>query len=242
MSSSERHELYEEDAGAYALGALSDEENTRFVRHLLECHLCQDEVDRLQRAVDALPRSVTPLPAPEDLKHAVMDVVNADVGQAAARPSALARLRSSFAGLGALRARAVSLSAAAVLLVGLVAGFGVSRVVDHQPGDRVVTAKFDTSRVAHGSGNLVIAGHSADAGGTLRVHGMPSLPGDETYQVWLRRRGETIPKALFNVSGDGSGLTAVDGDLKDADAVLVTREAAGGARSPSGKPVLTVKL
>jgi hypothetical protein len=96
--------------------------------------------------------------------------------------------------------------------------------------------------MAHASGNLTIGGKSQDAGGTLRVHGMPSLPQGKTYQVWLQRKGEMIPKALFSVGGDGNGLTAVDGDLDGAQAVLVTRERAGGARSPTGRPVLSVKL
>ncbi|MGI8749465.1 MAG: anti-sigma factor [Thermoleophilaceae bacterium] len=239
----ERHEIYEQDSGAYVLGALSEEEQTRFVRHLLECHLCQDDVDRLQRAVDVLPRSVTPVSAPPSLRAAVMDVVRSDLDEAADRPGLLARLRGRFARAGRLRLRAISISAAAILFVGLLGGFGLSRVVDHNGrGERVLTAQFDKSRMASGSGNLVVAGKSADAGGTLRVHGMASLPGDETYQVWLQRNGETIPKALFNVGQDGNGLTAVDGKLDDADAVVVTREAAGGARSPTRKPVLTVKL
>lgn len=238
----ERHEIHEQDSGAYVLGALSDEEHTRFVRHLMECHVCRDEVDRLERAVHALPRSVTPLDAPASLRAAVMDSVHADLGEAPDRPGLVARVRERFGAAGGLRLRVASLSAAAMLLVGLIGGFGLSRLLDDGSGERVVTAKFDNSRVASGSGSLVIGGNSHDAGGTLRVHGMPSLPGNETYQVWLQRNGETIPKALFNVGEDGTGLTAVDGKLDDADAVMVTREASGGARSPTGKPVLTVKL
>jgi anti-sigma-K factor RskA len=234
----ERHELYEEDAGAYLLGALSDEEHTRFVRHLRECHICRDEVDRLQFAVDALPRSVTPLVAPASLRTSVMDAVRADVREP--EPESLgARLRARLPRMSAARLRVASLSAAVLLLVGIAGGFGLSQVVGGD-GERTLNAKFDTSRVANGSGNLVIGGNKA-AGGTLRVHGMPSLRSNETYQVWLQRDGEVIPKALFTVSGDGNGLTAVD-DLADADAVMVTREPAGGARSPSGPPVVTVKL
>lgn len=238
----ERHEIYEQDSGAYVLGALSDEEHTRFVRHLLECHVCRDEVDRLERAVDALPRSVTPLEAPASLRAAVMESVRADLGEAPDRPGLIARARERLGAAGGLRLRAVSLSAAAILFLGLVGGLGLSRLLDDGSGERVVTARFDHSRVASGSGSLVIGRNSHDAGGTLRVHGMPSLPGNETYQVWLRRNGEVIPKALFNVGEDGTGLTAVDGKLDSADAVIVTREAAGGARSPTGKPLLTVKL
>lgn len=243
--SPEQHELYEQDTGAYVLGALDEVEETRFTSHLRTCHLCRDEVDRLTHAVDALPRSVTPIAPPASLKAAVMDAVEAEVRQAAPQSEgAGAKLRARLAGLGnpfgGMRPRVAALGVVAVLAVGLAAGFGVAQVTGGNDA-RTVTAQFDASRVPSGSGNLVIS-NSSDAGGTLRVHGMPSLPSNEVYQVWLQRRGETIPKALFNVSKDGSGLTAVDGDLKDADAVMVTREPAGGARSPSGKPILRVNL
>jgi anti-sigma-K factor RskA len=240
----ERHEIVQEDCGAYVLRALSDEEHTRFVGHLRECPVCRDEVDRLQHAVDALPRSVTALKAPPSIKAAVMDEVRADAPEAAPRGSMWSRLRERTAALGRMRAPAISLSAAAVLALGVLLGFGVSRVVDNggTDGTRTVRAQFDRSRVAHASGSLTFGSKNQDAGGTLRVHGMPSLPSGQTYQVWLRRKGEMIPKALFSVGGDGNGLTAVDGDLNDADAVLVTRERAGGARSPTGTPVLSVKL
>jgi anti-sigma-K factor RskA len=223
------------------LGALEEAERVRFVSHLRGCNLCRDEVDRLQVAADVLPRSVTPLAAPESLKKSIMDVVEADRAPAA-RPGPARRLRDRLPAIGAVRPRMAVLGSAAVLFVGLLAGFGISQLVDQGGGERTLSAKFDTSRVSSGSGNLVIGGDSDQAGGTLRVHGMPSLSGDETYQVWLQRDGEVIPKALFNVGDDGNGLTAVDGDLRDAQAVMVTREPAGGSRSPSGPPVLTVKL
>jgi anti-sigma-K factor RskA len=240
----ERHEIVQEDCGAYVLGALSDEEHTRFARHLGECPVCRDEVDRLQTAVDALPRSVTPLQAPPSLKESVMAEVLGDAPALVRRPPVSVRLRERLAALGRMRAPAVSLSAAAVLALGVLLGFGVSRLVGHDDNGaaRTVQAQFDRTRMAHATGSLTIGGKSQDAGGTLRVHGMPSLPAGQTYQVWLQRKGEMIPKALFSVGEDGNGLTAVDGDLNDARAVLVTRERAGGARSPTGRPVLSVKL
>ena len=234
----ESHEMFEQDTGAYVLSALPDEEHTRFVRHLRECHVCRDEVDRLQLAVNALPRSVTPLPAPASLKAAVMGQVEADVRER--EPESLGtRLRRRLSRLPAVPARVATVTAAVLLAVGVAGGFGLGQITG---GDdpRTVTASFDGARVANGSGNLVIGGDDK-AGGTLRVHGMPSLKGNETYQVWLQRDGEVIPKAMFSVSDDGTGLTAVD-DLHGADAVMVTREPAGGARSPSGPPVVTVKL
>ena len=235
----ERHEMHEQDVGAYLLGALSDEEHTRFVSHLRECHLCRDDVDRLQPAVDALPRSVTPLAAPAGLKAAVMGQVRADVRER--EPASLGRrLRERLPRLPAVPARIATVTAAVLLVVGIAGGFGLSQVVTGGSDERTVTAQFDTDRVADGSGNLVIGGDD-EAGGTLRVHGMPSLRSNETYQVWLERDGEVIPKAMFSVSENGDGLTAVD-ELDGASRVMVTREPAGGARSPSGPPVVTVKL
>ena len=41
-----------------------------------------------------------------------------------------------------------------------------------------------------------------------------------------------IPQPTFEVGPDGSGAVAVPEDLSDAQAVLVTREARGGATRP----------
>jgi hypothetical protein len=71
---------------------------------------------------------------------------------------------------------------------------------------------------------------------------MPSLDEGSVYQVWLQRDGEVIPQSLFQVGPDGRGGGAVTDGLEGADAVMVTREPAGGSPAPTEKPVLTVKL
>ena len=55
-----------------------------------------------------------------------------------------------------------------------------------------------------------------------------ALPG----RAWLQ----------FEVEPDGEGAVAVPDDLSDAQAVLVTREARGGARAPTERPILSVPL
>lgn len=246
--STEAHGIHEENVGAYLLGALTEIEVRGFENHLEDCHLCRDEVERLRPAVDALPRSVHPVIPPPSLKASLMEAVESDLGRSEGRGAVkrtVARLRERLAtaggALGGMSPAAAWVSVSIVLLVGVLAGYGAKRIVDRGSDARTVAARFDTAMVANGSGSLVIPG-DAKAGATLRLHGMPSLPPNKTYEVWLQRDGELIPTALFNVGGDGNGLTAVDGDLEDAQAVLVTREPAGGARSPSGKPVLKVSL
>jgi hypothetical protein len=58
----------------------------------------------------------------------------------------------------------------------------------------------------------------------------------------VQRDGTVVPHPTFEVGEDGGGAVAVTDDLSDAEAVLVTREARGGARAPTEPPVLRVPL
>ena len=59
----------------------------------------------------------------------------------------------------------------------------------------------------------------------------------------MLRDGAPVPQdSLFTVGENGQGSAVVTDDLKDAEAVLVTREPAGGARAPSEEPILSVEL
>ena len=245
----ERHDIQEENVGAYLLGALTGVEERAFERHLEECPVCGDEVSRLRPAADALPRSVTPISPPPTLKTSLMKIVEADARErsraASGRPRPLAALRARLAAAGGaltMRGHRVALVGASfVLAVGMLTGYAATRITSDDGGSRALTAKVDKQRVPGASGSLMVSGDDSK-GGILRVHGMPTLEKDSVYQVWVQRKGETISQSLFHVGRDGDGLGAVSDDLAGADAVLVTREPAGGARSPSGDPVLSVSL
>lgn len=243
-----RHQAQEENVGAYLLGALTELELHAFERHLAECPLCSDEVERLRPAVDALPRSVPPVDPPPRLKASLMEEVEADARRRArsARRRPLAALREwlSAAGgaLGGMRPAAAWVSVAFVLVVGALTGYAVTEIRSGAgESSKTLAAEVDRSRIPSGSGSLVVPGED-DKGAILRVHGMPPLEGNGVYQVWLKRNGETISQSLFNVGRDGDGAAAIAEDLTGAEAVLVTRERAGGARAPSEEPVLSVAL
>lgn len=242
----ERHDIQWENVAPCVLGALTDAEATGFERHLDECPVCRDEADRLRPAADALPRSVQPLAAPPSLKASLMAVVEAEAREAAGkspRPGRLSRLRERAVGaLGfrGLRPRAALVAASLALLVGGVVGYAVTQVTSDEQS-RTITAAVDKSRIPFGSGRLEVPSDDDDA--VLRVNGMPTLQSNRTYQVWVLREGAPVPqKSLFTVGEDGQGSAVVTDNLKGADAVLVTREPAGGARAPSEKPILSVKL
>ena len=225
------HSRYEEDVGAYLLGALDDGERRDFERHLEECPRCAMDVDRLRPAAEALPRSVTQLEPPRGLKRSIMGEVD---GEAPRRPF----FERFVPRLPALRPAAALAGVAAALLVGLVVGLGLGRSGDE--GGRTVAAKIDGARFPSASGSLSVP--EDGRGGVLRVQGMPAPPSGRVYQAWVQRDGAVLPQPTFDIARDGSGAAALTEDLDDADAVLVTVENRGGARSPTGKPMVSAKL
>jgi anti-sigma-K factor RskA len=241
------HTRFADDIGAYLLGALANGEHDAFERHLSTCHVCQDEVDRMRGAADALPRSVEQYEPPPALKAALMEQVYADAPAAAARKPrrSLAERLGLAGGLLRLNPQLAVVATALVLAVGVVAGYGASRIGDDGDGggtgaSRSVAAAVDATRVGSGRATLVVPG--GGGGAQLRVASMPQPRRGQLYQVWLQRGDQVRPGPLFSVDRNGNGVGAVPGDLDGVTAVLVTRERAGGAQQPTEAPVVRAKV
>jgi anti-sigma-K factor RskA/putative zinc finger protein len=238
------HARYADDPGAYLLGALGEHERQAFEAHLAVCAECRQEVDRLRPAAEALPRSVTPLAAPPTLKRSLMEVVEQEAAER--RPARVRRplrqrltdLVPSFAGA---RPAVAWVSAAVLLAIGIAGGVGIGQLVSGEDEARTVSASVDRSRVPNGSASLVVPAGGRD-GAILRVHGLPRLGPKRVYQVWVQRGHEVIPGPTFLPRADGSGAAAVPDSVDDADAVMVTREARGGAPAPGEDPIVRVRI
>jgi len=212
------HVRHQDDVGAYLLGALNDLERQSFERHLRGCGECQDELARLRPAADALPASVQQFEPPARLKASLMEVVERE-----ARTTELPRRRFTR-----------PLAVAAVLLLGLVVGFGVAQLGGDET--RTVAATVDKAMPQAG-GTLDIE----DGTATLELHDMPELRGPRVYQVWLQHGDQLMPARTFEVGAAGTGRVQLRG-VEDADGVYVTREARGGAQVPSEDPIVSVPL
>lgn len=212
------HARHQDDVGAYLLGALNDLERQSFERHLRGCGECQEELARLRPAADALPASVQQFEPPARLKAALMEVVERE-----ARATELPRRRFTR-----------PLAVAAVLLLGLVVGFGVAQLGGDET--RTVAATVDKAMPQAG-GTLDIE----DGQATLELHDMPELRGPRVYQVWLQHGEQLVPARTFEVGAAGTGRVQLRG-VEDADGVYVTREARGGAQVPSEDPIVSVPL
>ena len=131
-------------------------------------------------------------------------------------------------------------------LAALALGVGLGAALEGSPGDgdrqlRTLPARVDSSELRGASGELIL---EADGGAAalLRVRDMRQLPAGRVYQVWVERRNQFIPAGLLAVRADGTGLTALTGEVRGARAVHLTRERRGGAPAPTEPPVLSVKV
>ena len=236
------HERYEQDAGAYLLGALPPLEAEVFERHLMGCEHCQRDVERLRPAAEALPRSVDSFEPPPSLKRSLMEVVEAEARAAAPAPEparaaepAPAPREPRRSWLPRLRPQ-LAVAFACVLALGV----GVGLVASGGGDDgRTVTATVDKSRLPLGSARVEVDGDLA----TLRVSGLPLPPEGKVYEVWVERDGEVRPAgALFEPGRDGRGSAAIPGGVDGVDRVMVTRERAGGVAQPTETPVIVAEV
>lgn len=227
------HERFAENAGAFVLGALPEGERDAFERHLEGCAECREEVAQLRVAADALPHAVEPVKPPPSLKASLMEVVEREAG-AGAPAVKRRRLDPPFL---RLRPATAALAATALLAVGIAGGYGLGR--GGNEGPRTLTAQVD-ARAATARAIVTIPPDGDQA--VLRVKGMPATGPDSVYQVWLSRDGRVTSQSMFTVGRDGTGAAAVPESVDGADAVMVTREPAGGSRAPTDRPLLTVTL
>ncbi len=223
-----------EDVGAYLLDALDASEHQRFERHLADCPLCREELERLRPAVEALPRSVEPLAAPPRLKAALMEAVREEAGE----PSRRARPRRSWS-LRVPRLTPVLAWGTAVFLLAVGLGFGLGQLTSGND-TRTISASVQSRELQDARGTLSVP-PGGGAGAVLHVSGLPSLPG-RVYQAWVQRDGQMVPQPTFDVGPNGVGVLALPDDLKGANGVAITREPRGGSRTPSERPVMTVRL
>lgn len=224
-----------DDTAAYLLGALSDEERSRFEEHLTGCEACRRELAELKVAADALPVGVQQMAAPAALKGRIMATVRSEAellaaaGADADRPVERAPTeRRRWAGWFGWRS---GLALACALLIGVAVGLNVSGSSQSQ----VLTAQ-----VAPQGASVTMEvrdGHS-----TLSARNLPAPPSGRVYQVWLKRRGVEAPEptdSLFSPRG-GSASVDVAGSMDDVEAVLVTHEPAGGSSAPTTQPIIAI--
>jgi len=227
------HVEYEEAVGAYVLDALPELEAEVFERHMLRCDTCREQVERLQPSVDALPRAVSQRPAPPDLKTRLMR----EVREEAAAEDAAARRRLPR------RAWRPSLAWSAALASAVIVGFAAYGVFQLAQGssNKTISAMVDSHRLAGAAAAKLEVLDDGDAA-ILHVTGLPSPGPGRVYQVWLKRGERIEPATTFTVNRAGEGSAGIPEGTDGVQAVMVTRERAGGATRPGEIPVIVANV
>jgi len=248
-----------DDAGAWVLGALPQDQEGRFAAHLETCAICRREVAELQMVADTLPLAAVQVAPPPELKDRIMSAVRAEAEvlqaagpeadvvargptapEEAATPAAPAQRERKRRDqpwwrrpIFALRPVPAAFAAAGILALGIAFGALVS---GGGPSEHTVQAQVVAPAAPGARAALTVTGDRA----TLDVRNFPSPPSGRVYQVWLKRPGRAAPEptnALFDVR-DGTASVAVPGGVKGVDQVLVTAEPNGGSAAPTRPPVV----
>ena len=245
-----RHDgcTFADDAAAYLLGALPEDDVRAFEAHLATCEHCQLTVAELGTVVDMLPSSSPPVVAPPALKGRIMAVVNAEAellaatGAGADRPLEPRRggaWREQFSG----RFRpAWLLGATALACAGIVIGIAVGGSGSRTPKAQTAVARI----VLPGNAGTTATARLVTSGGRgrLELTRFPAPSADHVYEVWLHRTGQPAQAtdALFSPRGNGSASVDVPGDLSGIDEVLVTPEPLGGSDTPTSAPIVVAPV
>jgi anti-sigma factor RsiW len=235
------HAEYEEAVGAYVLDALPELEAEVFERHLLRCASCREQVERLQTSVDALPRAVPQVPAPPGLKPRLMRQVRDELAAEDAARTHLRRVPRRRAPRALWRPSLAWSTALAAAVVVAFAGYGVFQLADSGSSRKTVSAQVDTNRLAGAASARLDVLDGGDAA-ILRVSGLPSPGRGRVYQVWLKRGTRFEPVTTFTVNRAGDGSAGIPQGTHGAQAVMVTREEAGGATQPGEAPVIVANV
>lgn len=228
----DRNETLYDDAAAFVLGALPEIEAQAFRREMMkDCELGR-YVERLEAVGDVLLTSAPPIAVPDGLGDAIVAEARRDLAArellqsprggeapAAQSPSFLDRLFKPALGLGL----AVLIAAFA-----FVAG---QNFTDDEPASSPV-ASFKPMEAPDVSGSVKLMDGGVD-GAMVEISGLDPSIGDDTYQLWVLKNGEVSPSSLFTVDDTGTGSSAVMTDMTGTEAVMVTREPAGGSPQPT---------
>lgn len=234
--------------GAYVLHALSDEERVAFERHLTECPACAQEVTELAETSARLGVAVD-TPPPPLLRSRVMAEISQTrqlppLGDTTGRPVTVLRPRR-WPMWTALTAAAASVVLAVTIAIGTIQTnrelsdeLAALQASNAELGELLAApdAEVGTAPASTGGTGILVVSRDQDRA-MFMADGLPALPADRTYQLWLV--GDEVRSGGLL---DPAGGPLVAQDVGDLDAVAITVEPAGGSPSGTTDPILELPV
>ncbi len=230
---SEVHDNIQSVIGAYAMGAVPEDEIPSIRAHILTCDECFEEAESYAEALAVLAESVEPAAISDGFADRVLAEAVGDRDSVVEKPR-----RFAFAWPGALR---TGLAVAMVALVGVSASY--IRSIDKQREyQRIVTALVnDPGALAlQGAGGASGLIASTQEGSIFVALDLGEAPEGRDYQLWLMQDGVPVPDVTFDVS-DEIVVVESDRSLSEYDGAAVTVEPEGGSEQPTTDPVLVTE-
>jgi anti-sigma-K factor RskA len=222
----EREEIHELTA-AYALDALSPDDEKAFEEHLRQCDACRDELARLLETAADLAASAPAATPPPALRARVLEQVRAERGN-------VVPLRPRWA----IPAAAVAAVAACAAV-----GFGIWAATLHgtlhdrtsalRQQDRLLAVLADPAArqlpLSGGTGALYVD----RTGRAALLARLPAAPAGKRYEAWVIAAGTATPAGLFG-GGRGSAVLLAS-PVRAGTRVGITLEPFAGSPRPTGR-------
>lgn len=223
MTAMEHHEV-RELLGAYAIGAMPDDELRRVRSHVLACEECMREADSLTDAATSFGLSAGTAALPAGFSERILETIRDERPAAAPTP----RRRSWLP----VAAGAAGLALAVALFGMVTARSEIARQ------ERVLQALLrDDGFSLSGTSGAIAKVIPVGDGSVFAATGLRAAPDGHDYQLWLIEDGKPRSAGVFDVA-DGIAIVETDLVLEDYDMAAVTIEPDGGLDKPSGDPVL----
>ncbi len=232
---------------AYALHALSPDEEAAVEQYLATRPDAVDDVMMLQEAAAMIPYSISPqMPSPRLRLRLMADVYQEALADAEQSPRS--KQPVSLDTTRTRRQRGVIWPFAAVILLALTVGFGGwAAALNHDLSgkDRVIATQ--SSAISAAGMTKPIAGTTPngrargellrlanDQAAVLTISGLTPLANGKVYEVWFIAGTTPVGAGLFSPNPDGSWSGLVRGDVTNAQAVAISVEPTGGSAAPTG--------
>lgn len=266
----ERHQQIREMIAAYVLGALEPDEIELVELHLDSCADCRALVEEERRVALLLPYLADPQPVPLRARRRLLQRVEDSEDQSADdtpdKPddgvpvqiiSRRRRLPAALVRLG------WAVAVIAVLILGVFVWNNVqmqsqvatknkeinvlqqqqktvTKVLSSQNG---ISTTLQNTGVAPGADGGIIVNPNENFA-LVVVEGMPKLPTNESYVVWLMQGNQPVNQGVLPINDQGHGQLYVhpSESLSTFTGVLITEETNATASIPTGVRMLTAQV